>query len=168
MATVKGQNLRIFMDNGSGSLTAIAAAQQCDLSVRLGVKSISTKDDTGDFATMIALRLSWEVRANGVVTADPTRNDQSTLMDRIGQTVHVQLALASGEKNSEMGDILLAGDAIISDVQITAPNDEESTYQVTLTGKKNMLTDIREIITADHHNIRTADGHIVMAEHEQT
>ena len=167
MATVKGQNLRIFMGNGSGSLTAIAAAQQCDLSVRLGVKSISTKDDTGDFATMIALRLSWEVRANGVVTADPTRNDPSTLMDRIGQTVHVQLALASGEKNSEMGDILLAGDAIISDVQITAPNDEESTYQVTLTGKKNMLTDIRALVTSNPHYLVTSDGHVLTAEHHE-
>lgn len=166
MATVKGQNLRIFMDNGSGSLTAIAAAQQCDLSVRLSVKNVSTKDDTGDFATMIALRLSWEVRANGVVTADPTRNDPSTLMDRIGQTVHVQLALASGEKNSEMGDILLAGDAIISDVQITAPNDEESTYQVTLTGKKNMLTDIRALVTSNPHYLVTSDGHVLTAEHE--
>ena len=155
------------MGNGSGSLTAIAAAQQCDLSVRLGVKSISTKDDTGDFATMIALRLSWEVRANGVVTADPTRNDPSTLMDRIGQTVHVQLALASGEKNSEMGDILLAGDAIISDVQITAPNDEESTYQVTLTGKKNMLTDIRALVTSNPHYLVTSDGHVLTAEHHE-
>jgi hypothetical protein len=29
-----------------------------------------------------------------------------------------------------------------------------------------MLTDIRAIITADDHYIRTADGNIVAAEHE--
>ena len=65
-----------------------------------------------------------------------------------------------------MGEQLLAGDAIISDVQIEATNDEESTYTIQLTGKKNMLTDIRAIITADDHYIRTADGNIVAAEHE--
>lgn len=167
MATVKGQNLRIFMDNGNGQLSAIAAAQECNLSVRLGVKQISTKDDTDDFATNTVLRLSWGVTAKGVVTIDPDRNDPSTLMDRVGQTVHIQLATASGEQNSDMGEIMLAGDAIIQDVQINATNDEESTYTVQLTGKRNMLTDIRALVTSDNHYLVTSDGHVLTAEHEE-
>lgn len=161
MATIKGQNLRVFLNN-----VVIAAAQQCDLNVRLDVKQISTKDDTDDFAQNIALKLSWSVSANGVVTVDPDRNDPSTLLDRIGQTVRVELATASGDMNSDMGDQMLAGDAIISDVQIQATNEEESTYSVQLTGKKNMLTDIRLIVTSDDHYIRTSDGNLVAAEHE--
>ena len=61
---------------------------------------------------------------------------------------------------------LLAGEAIVSDVQYTAQNRQRSTYQVTLTGKKNMLIDLRYIVTADEHYIRTADNHIVMAAHD--
>lgn len=155
------------MDNGLGERTALAAAQQCSLSVRLSVKQISTKDDTDDFATQMALRLSWSVSANGVVTVDPTRNDPATLMDRVGQTVHIELATSSGEQNSEKDTIMLAGDAIISDVQVQATNEEESTYSVQLTGKKNMLTDIRLIMTSDSHFIRTSDGHLVAAAHEE-
>ncbi len=162
MATIKGQNLRIFLNN-----VVIAAAQQCQLSLRLDVKQISTKDDTDDFAKNIALKLSWSVSANGVVTIDPDRNDPVTLMDRIGQTVRVELATASGDQNSDMGDQLLAGDAIISDVQIQANNEEESTYTVQLMGKKNMLTDIRLLVTADTHNVRTSDGNLVAAAHEE-
>ena len=161
MATIKGQNLRIFLNN-----VVIAAAQQCQLSLRLDVKQISTKDDTDDFAKNIALKLSWSVSANGVVTIDPERNDPVSLMDRIGQTVRVELATASGDQNSDMGEQLLAGDAIISDVQIQANNEEESTYTVQLTGKKNMLTDIRLLVTADNHNVRTSDGNLVAAAHE--
>ena len=162
MATIKGQNLRIFLNN-----VVIAAAQQCQLSVRLDVKQISTKDDTDDFASNIALKLSWSVSANGVVTNDPDRNDVTSLMDRIGQTVRVKLATASGDQNSDMGEQLLAGDAIISDVQIQANNEEESTYTVQLTGKKNMLTDIRLLVTSDNHNVRTSDGNLVAAAHEE-
>ena len=162
MATIKGQNLRVFLNN-----VVIAAAQQCQLSVRLAVKQISTKDDTDDFAQNIALKLSWSVSANGVVTVDPDRNDPVTLMDRIGQTVRVELATASGDQNSDMGEQLLAGDAIISDVQIQANNEEESTYTVQLTGKKNMLTDIRLLVTSDNHNVRTSDGNLVAAAHEE-
>ena len=154
------------MDNGNGQMSAIAAAQQCQLGIRLEVKQISTKDDTDDFAQNIALKLSWSVSANGVVTIDPERNDPVSLMDRIGQTVRVELATAGGNQNSEIGEQLLAGDAILSDVEIQATNNEESTYSIQLTGKKNMLTDIRAIITADGHYIRTADGNIVCAEHE--
>lgn len=162
MATIKGQNLRIFLNN-----VVIAAAQQCQLSLRLDVKQISTKDDTDDFAKNIALKLSWSVSASGVVTIDPDRNDPVTLMDRIGQTVRVELATASGDQNSDMGDQLLAGDAIISDVQIQATNNEESTYSIQLTGKKNMLTDIRLLVTADDHYVRTSDGNLVAAAHEE-
>ena len=161
MATIKGQNLRIFLNN-----VVIAAAQQCQLSVRLAVKQISTKDDTDDFAKNIALKLSWSVSANGVVTVDPDRNDPASLLNRIGQTVRVELATASGDQNSDMGEQLLAGDAIISDVQIQANNEEESTYTVQLTGKKNMLTDIRLLVTSDNHNVRTSDGNLVAAAHE--
>ena len=167
MATIKGQNLRLFMDNGNGQMSAIAAAQQCQLNISLEVQQTSTKDDTDDFARNIALKLAWSVSANGVVTVDPDRNDPSTLMDRIGQTVRVELATASGAQNSDMGDQLLAGDAIISDVQIQATNEEESTYTVQLTGKKNMLTDIRLIMTSNDHYIRTADGNLVAAVHEE-
>lgn len=162
MATIKGQNLRIFLNN-----VVIAAAQQCQLSVRLDVKQISTKDDTDDFAKNIALKLSWSVSANGVVTIDPERNDPVSLMDRIGQTVRVELATASGDQNSDMGEQLLAGDAIISDVQVQANNEEESTYIVQLTGKKNMLTDIRLIVTSDDHYVRTSSGNLVAARHEE-
>ena len=161
MATIKGQNLRIFLNN-----VVIAAAQQCQLSLRLDVKQISTKDDTDDFASNIALKLSWSVSANGVVTNDPDRNDVASLMDRIGQTVRVELATASGNQNSDMGEQLLAGDAIISDVQVQANNEEESTYSVQLTGKKNMLTDIRLIVTSDDHYVRTSDGNLMAAAHE--
>ena len=167
MATIKGQNLRLFTENGSGQMSAIAAAQQCQLSIRLEVKQTSTKDDTDDFARNIALKLSWSVSASGVVTVDPDRNDPASLMNRIGQTVRVEFATASGDQNSDMGEQLLAGDAIISDVQIQANNEEESTYTVQLTGKKNMLTDIRLIMTSNDHYIRTADGNLVAAVHDE-
>ena len=155
------------MENGNGQMSAIAAAQQCQLSLRLEVKQTSTKDDTDDFSKNIALKLSWSVSANGVVTVDPDRNDPASLMNRIGQTVRVELATASGDQNSDMGEQLLAGDAIISDVQIQADNEEESTYTVQLTGKKNMLTDISLLVTADDHYVRTSDGNLVAAAHEE-
>lgn len=153
MATVKGQNLRLFIAG-----VVVAASKQCDLNVRLDVQENSTKDDTGDWASQMVARVSWELRANGVVTVDPDRNDAASLVDRIGDTVQVQLALASGTQNSVKGEILLTGEAIISDVQITAANREDSVYQVTLTGQSNMLFPLKTLVSADPYRLVTGDN----------
>ena len=163
MATVKGQNLRIFVDG-----RAIGAALECQLQLQLNVTPYSTKDDEGAWTKNRVVSLQWSVTANAVVTdIDYVEAiGVSELADLIGQTVQVQLNTTNGEMNRESTGQLLAGDAIISDIQYTAQNRQRTTCQVTLTGKKNALIDLREIITADGHNIRTADGHIVFAAHE--
>jgi hypothetical protein len=162
MATVKGQNLRIFADQ-----VVIAAALQCELHVALNTKQISTKDTEGAFSDLIVVSLNWDAKVNGAVTTDPDRNDPASLMSRIGQTVRVQFAIAEGEQNSEMGDLLVSGDAILSDVQITAENRRRGTYDITLTGCKNLLNELRLIRTSDGNFIRTASGHLVAAPHQQ-
>lgn len=162
MATIKGQNLRVFIGN-----KPIAAALQCQLQVQLNVQQYSSKDDSGDFAKYYAASLQWNVTASGVVSNDVGRNDAASLLDRRGATVRVQLSLSSGNLNSEQGDTLVAGDAILSDINITAENRKRGTFDIVLTGKRDMLFDLRMLITSDNHCLRTTDGHILFAAHEE-
>ena len=163
MAIVKGQNLRLFVGS-----RAIAAALDCQLQVQLNVTPYSTKDDEGAFTKNRVVSLQWSVTANAVVVDDVELGaiGAAELTDLVGQAVQVQLNTTNGEKNREGVDQLLAGEAIVNDVQYTAQNRQRSTYQVTLTGKKNMLIDLRYIVTADEHYIRTADNHVMMAAHD--
>lgn len=162
MATVKGQNLRVFIGG-----KAIAAALDCQLQLQLNVRQLSCKDDEGGWTRNQAVSLVWSVTANAVVTDDSelTAIGIDDIAQLIGQTVRAELKTASGDQNREGGELLLAGDAVVSDAQYTAQNRQRTTCQITLTGKKNMLIDLREIITADNHNIRTASGNIVVAAH---
>ena len=163
MAIVKGQNLRLFVGS-----RAIAAALDCQLQVQLNVTPYSTKDDEGSFTKNRVVSLQWSVTANAIVVDDVELDaiGAAELTDLVGQDVQVQLNTTNGDKNREGVEQLLAGEAIVSDVQYTAQNRQRSTCQVTLTGKKNMLIDLRYIVTADEHYIRTADNHIVMAAHD--
>ena len=163
MAIVKGQNLRLFV-----GARAIAAALECQLHLQLNVTPYSTQDDEGAWSKNRGVSLQWSVTANAVVTDDQELDaiGVAELADMVGQSVQVQLNTTNGEKNREELQQLLAGEAILSDVQYTAQNRQRSTCQVTLTGKKNMLIDLRYIITADDHYIRTSDGHSVMDAHE--
>ena len=159
MPAVKGQNLRLFIDK-----IAVAAAKQCDLHIRLDVQDTSTKDDEGDWSNNTAVRLTWDCRTTGLVSVDPTRNDPASLLDRIGEEVEVQFALASGTKNSVKGDILLAGNAIISDVQITAQNRENGTYTVALTGKDDLLFPLGVLYSSNSLRLVTSDEKTLVAE----
>lgn len=167
MATVKGQNLRIFIGNGNSK--PIAAALSCELSVQMNVKQYSTKDDTDDFARNEVVSLTWSVKAQNVVQdlLDLNAFGVADLLALKGHTVHVQLATTNGEMNREQDNMILAGDAILSDVNITAENRQRGTCDITLTGKKNMLFDLRLIVTSDNNYIRTSDNHLVAAEHEE-
>lgn len=167
MAIVKGQNLRVFIGNGNSK--PIAAALSCELSVQMNVKAYSTKDDTDDFVHNQVVSLTWSLRAQNVVTNDAEVNalGAADLMALVGTEVHVQLATANGEQNREQETMMLAGDAILSDVSITAQNRQRGTCDITLTGQKNMLFDLRLIMTADEHYIRTSDGHLVAAAHQE-
>lgn len=166
MAVVKGQNLRIFVGE-----RPIAAALQCSLNLRMNVQQYSSKDDEGDFSQLMVASVEWSVRSNAVITQESLTDDDAVaitdLMDLRGQTVRVQLNTAAGVQNRESQGTLLAGEAIVSDVQITAQNRQRTVYDVTLTGVKNALIDIRAILTADTHYIITADGHRVCAAHEE-
>ena len=164
MATVKGQNLRIYIGG-----KPIAAALECTLHASLNVQAMNTKDDEGAWARNVAVSLQWDAQAQGVVENDATdtgAEHAASIMSYVGSLVRVQFATASGTKNREQGQVLCAGDAILSDVQVQAQNRQRSTYQIQLTGAQQLLYDLREIITAAGHNIRTADGHIVMPPHQ--
>ncbi len=162
MAAIKGQHLRIFIGG-----VAVAAAQECTLHVQMEVEQQSTKDDDDNANRNNPTSLIWDLQTRGVVTTDPDRNDADSLLDRIGQTVRVEFAMAGGEKNSVKGTVMIAGEAIISDVQLTAQNKQNSTYQVALTGIRNALTDIRDLITSNGSGLITADGHQLAAPHER-
>lgn len=165
MAALKGQNLRVFMEG-----KALAAAMQCELNIRLNVSPFSTKDTESDFADQDPTSIEWSVKAKALVFTSrapmPDAITQDNVMNLVGETVRIELATASGSQNREAQWVMLAGYAIISDIQLTAQNQQHSEYDVTFTGKANMLTDLRTIITADDHNIRTASGNIVTAPHE--
>lgn len=157
MAAIKGQNLRIFLDG-----IALAAARECDLNIRLEVQPMSTKDDESDFSQQMVTRLSWEVRSSGVVTNDLDRNDVSDLEDLIGEEVDVEFGTAGGELNSVLQDSLLAGRAILTDIQVAATAHELSVYSVVLTGQYDLLFPLAVLVSSDSKRFVTSDNRVLL------
>ncbi len=163
MATVKGQNLRLFIGN-----KVIGRALECSLHLQMNVSERSTKDDEGGWAKNHVVSLAWDASAQAVVIdeQETTAIGYADVLSLAGQTVHIKLNTTNGSQNRDEDTILLAGDAIISDIQMTAQNRQRSTYQIQLTGKKNALIDIRALVSSDQHLLVSSDGHILCAPHE--
>lgn len=163
MATVKGQNLRITIGG-----RAIIAALDCQLHVSVNMQQLSTKDDEGAWQRQRVASVAWDVTANAAVTSDEDLEAVGiqNVSDLVGQTVQVGFNLTNGDQNRDQLEQLMAGEAIVSDASYTAQNRQRTTCQVKLTGKSNMLIDLRYLVSADNHLLRTADGHILMAAHD--
>lgn len=162
MALVKGQNLRVLLGGET-----IASALSCTMNVKLNVIQAATKDDEGCFDVNMPANLEWSVKSSAVVTDETGRPNAPTITSMIGATVMISFSRVSTADNITEEATCYAGLAKISDVNITAQNRQRTTYEVTFTGQRNMLQDIRTLVTADNHALETASGHTLAAAHEE-
>lgn len=132
MATVKGQHLRLFLDN-----KVIAASRSCTLKINVQFSDVSTKDTDDDWVENAPTNISWSVDFEAlVVRSDVNANTPQDLFTDIkGKTpLFVEIATAGGSSNRTAGQGLFSGSAILTDVNVQAPNRESSVITGTLTG----------------------------------
>lgn len=122
--------MRIFL-NGH----VLAAALNCSVSLQNVMKDVSNKDSVGGWAVNRVFSQNWSVQGECVISESVEYGEVlSDVKNLVGTKVQVDFSVAGGEHNAEMGDILVTGNAIVSDINITAQNRQRGTYQITLTG----------------------------------
>lgn len=138
MATIKGQNLRILAGPDTSHLKCIAAATSCAVHLSLQVEEDSTKDTEDDWLINEPVGVNWDVQTDALVTDTP--EGALAVSDLTVGMVYVirfsQTAGAAGEKNRDAvaSVIQMTGDAILSDLTITAQNEAVTTYSCKFTG----------------------------------
>lgn len=138
MATIKGQNLRIFAGPDTSHLQCVAAAQSCSLRVDVVAEDTSNKDVENDWQQKQITKMDWEVECQAlVVLAD----DGALTVDEltVGETYVLRLSQtlgASGQHNRDAvaNALQVTGEAILTDLTINASNREESTYTAKFIG----------------------------------
>lgn len=138
MATIKGQNLRILAGPDTSHLKCIAAAVSCAVHLSLQVEEDSTKDTEDDWLVNEPVGVNWDVQTDALVTDTP--EGALAVSDLTVGMVYVirfsQTAGADGEKNRDAvaSVIQMTGDAILSDMTITAQNEAVTTYSCKFSG----------------------------------
>ena len=130
MAAIKGQNLRIFVNS-----KCLAAAQTCTAHVSLMIENASTKSDEDLWTRNEVVGMAWDLQAEAlIVSSDATALVASSLV--IGQAYTVMFSQTRGSQNRPptANSLQLSGTAILSDLELTAQNDEAATYRAQFTG----------------------------------
>lgn len=159
MSTIKGQNLRLFLDN-----EVVAGARTCTVSVQMETESLDVKDITGDWDEKVPTGMSFSIQSDNVIwrNSDWGRNT-SDVLAMVGSKVTVRLAQASGQHNAIMGPTILVGDAFISDISLTAENKRLGTYSFTLTGASELRSLVADLQDANGVDLLSHDNQQLQA-----
>lgn len=135
MGVIKGQNLRITL---GGKFVAFATS--CTVHVSMNLEESSTKDSTNNFTEQTPTSISWDMSNDALysVDADTTGQNGVNALDIVlaQQRVFVQFEQTQGEKNRVpvAGGVVYSGYAWVNDISINAPNRQNTSYTIQLTG----------------------------------
>lgn len=140
---IDGTNLCLFITSGS-TTKCIALATNCKISMNMATKQISSKDSTGNWEDYLSGRLSWTIDSDNLMTQDALfpsgftfdnlveiMIQRTTLTATIGQVATPLMGypqtLGTTYKN-------LSGSCYVTKLDLNAPNDDSSTFTVSLQG----------------------------------
>ena len=131
---MKGQNLRIYIKQGSGEARCVAFAQSMTYHLSATLEDSSTKDDVGGFQKQEITGMSGDFSCDALYSteADATGVNGEDALDMLlaGAEVTVEFSATNGDKNrTETGNKYTCS-ALVNDISINAPNRQNVTYSI--------------------------------------
>ena len=131
---MKGQNLRIFIKQGSGDAKCVAFATSCTYHLSATLEDSSTKDDSGGFQKQEVTGMAGDFSCNALysVAADSTGVNGEDALDMLlaGQEVTVEFSATTGEKNRTATGNKYTCAAIINDISVSSSNRQNVSYSI--------------------------------------
>ena len=131
---MKGQNLRIFIKQGSGAAKCVAFSTSCSYHLSATLEDSSTKDDIGGFQKQEVTGMAGDFSCDALYSVDTDAsgvNGEDALdMILAGQEVTVEFSATNGDKNRTATGNKYTCQAIINDISIQSQNRNNVTYSI--------------------------------------
>ena len=137
-----GGDMMIFM-SASSTKFPIAFSTDAKLDITVNTREISSKDSSGYFTEYAAGKISWTASSDALysyaLVTGTTRNSFDELYTLMVARTPVLFAFAKTSGTTPNWTIdatakSYTGEAIITGISLNAPNDETSTYSISLQG----------------------------------
>ena len=136
----KGQYIRLLLSTTANPSTVVAAAKQMSLHGSAQTEDSSTKDTTGDALEYEVTGQSYDITGSGLVltpndtllTGGVGLNDFETWVK--DQLLYWRICVMEGTNNRTVVEEIAHGQGKITNLQISAQNKQNTTYNYTLNG----------------------------------
>lgn len=141
---IKGQFVRLFLSKNNTDTPAnvVLAPKSLSLHVSLSLEEATTKDTEGDWQVQEPTGLSYDISINALIKSGETITSSvpavslTDLQDiyEASEPVKWEIAHTSGANNRTKGEVICAGSAVLTSLNISAQNRTVCKYDATLNG----------------------------------
>jgi TP901-1 family phage major tail protein len=136
MSNISGGEVRLFLSaDGGTTYKAFAAETECSIELNADTRETTSKD-VAVFRTYVTSAKSWTISGtSNLGDDDAAKWNVDELYAKVGDLVKVRITqVTAGTVTPVSGETKVEGDAILSQLSVSAPDKDNGTVSFTLNG----------------------------------
>jgi len=135
MATISGGEVRLFLSTDGTTYKAFAAETECSFEMNAETREVTSKD-VAVFRSYVTSAKTWSVSGTMLLgDDDTTRWNPDELYARVGDVVYLRITqVAAGGLTPITGETKIEGQAILTQLSVSAPDKENGSVSFSLNG----------------------------------
>jgi len=136
MATISGGEVRLFLSaDGGTTYKAFAEETECSYEMNAETRETTSKD-VAVFRTYVTSAKTWSVSGTTMLgDDDASKWNPDELYSKVGDIVKLRITqVAAGTVTPVTGETKIEGDAILTQLSVSAPDKDNGSVSFTLNG----------------------------------
>jgi TP901-1 family phage major tail protein len=136
MSNISGGEVRLFLSaDGGTTYKAFAAETECSIELNADTRETTSKD-IAVFRSYVTSAKSWTITGSSILGDDDAAKwNVDELYAKVGDLVKIRITqVAAGTVTPVVGETKVEGDAILSQLSVSAPDKDNGTVSFTLNG----------------------------------
>jgi predicted secreted protein len=136
MSNISGGEVRLFLSaDGGTTYKAFAAETECSIELNADTRETTSKD-IAVFRSYVTSAKSWTITGSSLLGDDDAAKwNVDELYGKVGDLVKLRITqVAAGTIVPVVGETKVEGDAILSQLSVSAPDKDNGTVSFTLNG----------------------------------
>jgi predicted secreted protein len=136
MATISGGEVRLFLSaDGGTTYKAFASETECSFEMNAETREVTSKD-VAVFRSYVTSAKTWTVSGTMLFGDDDATNwNPDELYAKVGDTVKIKITqVAAGGVAPVTGESNIIGDAILTQLSVSAPDKDNGSVSFSLNG----------------------------------
>ncbi|MFZ9191074.1 MAG: phage tail tube protein [Schleiferiaceae bacterium] len=135
MATISGGEVRLFLSTDGTTYKAFASETECSFEMNAETREVTSKD-VAVFRSYVTSAKTWSVSGTMLLGDDDASSwNPDELYSKVGDVVYLRITqVAAGGVTPVSGETKIEGQAILTQLSVSAPDKDNGSVSFTLNG----------------------------------